>query len=98
MLSVLLFWVVYNGAIIYVGVRNIKKPMPKPKLEVTELPKYSIIVPTKNEVSVIKRCLEGFLAVDYPRSKLEVVVVDGASTDGTQEVCLEYEKHYPELI
>lgn len=98
LLSVLLFWVVYNGAIIYVGVRNIKKPMPKPKLEVTELPKYSIIVPTKNEVSVIKRCLEGFLAVDYPRSKLEVVVVDGASTDGTQEVCLEYEKHYPDFF
>ncbi|WP_333638875.1 glycosyltransferase family 2 protein [Pyrobaculum aerophilum] len=48
-------------------------------------PKVSVIIPTYNEAGHIAQRLEN-VAQSYPRDKLEVVVVDGASTDGTAEI------------
>ncbi|AAL62778.1 glycosyl transferase, putative [Pyrobaculum aerophilum str. IM2] len=48
-------------------------------------PKISVIIPTYNEAEHIAQRLEN-VAQSYPRDKLEVVVVDGASTDGTAEI------------
>jgi cellulose synthase/poly-beta-1,6-N-acetylglucosamine synthase-like glycosyltransferase len=50
-----------------------------------ELPTVSIIVPAHNESEVIDRCLNSIKAQDYPHEKLEVIVVDDGSTDGTAE-------------
>jgi cellulose synthase/poly-beta-1,6-N-acetylglucosamine synthase-like glycosyltransferase len=96
LLAVLLFWTIYNGSIIYVGVKN-KLRNQSPKNE-TSLPSFSIIVPTKNEESVIRRCLDGILNVDYPKEKIQILVVDGNSTDGTREICHEFEEKYPANI
>ena len=104
LLGVLLFWSVYNGSIIYVGVRNKRKEealIKSKAAEVTssdDLPSYSIIIPTKNEETVIRRCLEGILNIDYPKDKLQVIVVDGNSTDKTCEICREFEQKYPETF
>ena len=77
LLAVLLFWTIYNGSIIYVGIRNKRKnqtaPVASNTLEV--LPSYSLIVPTKNEESVIRRCLDGIMNIDYPKDKMQVIVV-----------------------
>ena len=48
-------------------------------------PKVSLAIPTYNEESIITRKLENLLLLDYPRDRLEVVVVDGASTDSTRD-------------
>lgn len=48
-------------------------------------PKVSLVIPTYNEAGVITQKLENVLQLEYPRDKLEVVVVDGASTDSTRE-------------
>jgi len=98
LLAVLLFWTIYNGSIIYVGVRNKRKNQTAPEnLSTPEtLPSYSIIVPTKNEESVIRRCLDGIFNIDYPKEKLQVIVVDGNSTDNTCMICSEFEQKYPE--
>jgi len=98
LLSVLLFWAVYNGSIIYTGIRSKRKEIPRQAVALGELPKISLIVPTKNEDLVIKRCLDGILDLDYPKDKLEVIVVDGNSSDGTCRICSEYSKQYPSLI
>src|SRR5208283_5585307 len=88
LLSILLFWTVYNGSIIYVGVKNRRK---RPQTNyANEEPKFSIIVPTKNEEVVIGRCLNGLLDLDYPKDKLEIIVVDGNSADSTGKVCSEF--------
>jgi len=50
------------------------------------LPKVSIIIPVYNETQVIRKKMENLQAVHYPRSKFEVVFVDGGSTDGTAEL------------
>ena len=51
-----------------------------------EQPFVSIIMPIRNEVDFIERAIESILNNDYPRQKLEVIVADGCSDDGTQAV------------
>jgi cellulose synthase/poly-beta-1,6-N-acetylglucosamine synthase-like glycosyltransferase len=50
------------------------------------LPGVSIIVPTLNSGSTIDECLRSVLELDYPKELLEVIVIDGGSTDDTMEV------------
>lgn len=52
----------------------------------TDIPLVSILVPARDEAGDIATCLAAVLAQDHPRDRLEVVVVDGGSTDGTAAV------------
>ena len=51
-------------------------------------PRASIMVPTFNRASLLEECLDS--ALGQTMADLEVVVVDGASTDATWDVCREY--------
>ena len=93
LLSILLFWTVYNGSIIYVGVKSRRKR--PPSNHANEEPKFSIIVPTKDEELVIGRCLNSLLDLDYPKDKVEIIVVDGNSADDTCKVCSNFSAKYP---
>jgi cellulose synthase/poly-beta-1,6-N-acetylglucosamine synthase-like glycosyltransferase len=97
LLAVLLFWAVYNGSILYVGVRNRNKRSQNYRKN-DEFPKFSIIVPTKDEEVVIGRCLRSLLDVDYPKDRMEIVVVDGNSTDSTNEICSTFAAKYPQIF
>jgi glycosyltransferase involved in cell wall biosynthesis len=48
-------------------------------------PLVSVIIPALNEAADIAGCIEAIGAQDYPMSSIEVLVVDGASPDGTAE-------------
>ena len=50
-------------------------------------PGVSVLIPAYNEERVIGTCVGAALAADYP--KLEVIVLDDGSTDGTQSAALE---------
>lgn len=52
------------------------------------IPAVSLLVPVHNRAGLLGACLDSALAQTMPN--LEVVVVDGASTDGTWDVCLRY--------
>jgi cellulose synthase/poly-beta-1,6-N-acetylglucosamine synthase-like glycosyltransferase len=100
LLALLLFWSIYNGSIIYVGIRNKRRNQSATQtLSAPQaLPSYSLIIPTKNEESVIRRCLDGILNIDYPKEKLQVIIVDGNSTDSTIEICNEFQQKNPQTI
>jgi cellulose synthase/poly-beta-1,6-N-acetylglucosamine synthase-like glycosyltransferase len=49
-----------------------------------DLPLVSVIMPVRNEQKAIRRSLAAVLAQDYPRDRLEVLVADGMSVDGTR--------------
>jgi len=62
--------------------REAARELPVPS---DEMPTVSIIVPAHNESAVIDRCLNSVKAQDYPHDKLEIIVIDDGSTDGTAE-------------
>ena len=49
-------------------------------------PLVTVILPIRNEARAIRRVLGAVLAQDWPRERLEVLVVDGISTDGTAAI------------
>jgi cellulose synthase/poly-beta-1,6-N-acetylglucosamine synthase-like glycosyltransferase len=49
-------------------------------------PNVTLIVSAFNEASVIADKIRNSLALDYPREKIEIVVISDASDDGTDEI------------
>jgi len=49
-----------------------------------ELPLVSLVVPCRNEERHIGACLDSLLENGYPVDRLEILVVDGSSDDGTR--------------
>jgi len=58
-------------------------------------PFVSIVVPCRNEAAYIGQMLDSMLANAYPRDRLEVLIVDGMSDDGTRSVVADYASRYP---
>ena len=52
----------------------------------SKLENVSIIVSTFNEAKVIARKIENLSALDYPKQKMEIIVFDDSSTDGTADI------------
>jgi cellulose synthase/poly-beta-1,6-N-acetylglucosamine synthase-like glycosyltransferase len=55
-------------------------------VNVSELPMVSVIVPARNEAANIEACLQSILRQDYPTEKIEIIVIDDHSSDGTAQV------------
>jgi succinoglycan biosynthesis protein ExoA len=51
-----------------------------------DLPFVTIAMPCLNEAGYIDACVRSVLAQDYPADRLEILVADGGSTDGTLDV------------
>jgi glycosyltransferase involved in cell wall biosynthesis len=54
--------------------------------ELVTLPDVTILVPCRDEVGFIDGCLRSIIENGYPEERLQVLVIDGLSTDGTTEV------------
>jgi len=65
--------------------RLIEKILEK-DLDIQEFPFVSVLIPAFNEEDAISRKLENISALDYPREKLEVILIDDCSTDNTVEI------------
>ncbi len=46
----------------------------------------SVLIPVRNEERYIERCLYSVASQDYPRERIEVLVIDGMSDDGTRAI------------
>jgi succinoglycan biosynthesis protein ExoA len=51
----------------------------------------------RNEAAFIKRSVGAVLDQDYPQDRLEVIVADGMSTDGTRQVLADLQQHHRRL-
>jgi cellulose synthase/poly-beta-1,6-N-acetylglucosamine synthase-like glycosyltransferase len=71
-----------------------------PYLDIEEAlwPPVTVLVPCHNEQSVIARCLESLLLLDYPSEKVAILPVDDRSTDATGEILRDFEARYPGRI
>lgn len=60
----------------------------------TEIPLVSVVIPCRNEAGFIASCLDSVVGNDYPKGRIEVLVVDGMSEDGTREIVDEYSRRH----
>ena len=54
----------------------------------------SVIIPCRNEAAHVTACVESIINQDYPHISMEVLFVDGMSTDGTRQRLAEYCAQY----
>ncbi len=57
----------------------------------------TIVIPCRNEKKFISKVLDNVLEQDYPSDKLEVIVVDGDSDDGTAGIIKNYSEKYSQI-
>ena len=62
-----------------------------------ERPFVTIVVPCRNEEKRISKCLDSILANDYPKDRMEILVLDGMSEDRTREIIASYAQRFPRM-
>ncbi len=87
-LAVILIWFMVGyqfvlWALGYIYSRRAERERREAEAATEELPAVSILLPCHNEELVIERTLEAMLALRYPTDRLEILVINDASTDGT---------------
>ena len=89
---------------IFTRVRNTKRSVVK-ELSDEELPTISIITPTYNRYNMFKLAIYNFNTIDYPRNKIEWIIIDDSDTKESIENLLppdqsrvnKYNIHYIKL-
>jgi cellulose synthase/poly-beta-1,6-N-acetylglucosamine synthase-like glycosyltransferase len=94
----ILFWI-SGSALLYVFVgypllllvlgKIVQRP---PVLKRSIRPYVTVIISAYNEEEVIEEKIRNTLALDYPREKLEIIVVSDASTDRTDDFVQRYKE------
>jgi len=55
-----------------------------------QCPRVSIVVTVYNAERTIKQCLDSVMKLDYPKDRLDVVVIDDGSTDNSADIVKKY--------
>src|ERR1700733_3790621 len=76
---ILFTYVVNRRAIKKDGCRPFERPD-------NALPSVTVIIPCWNEEKTVGKTIESLLALNYPKDKLKITVVNDGSTDKTQDV------------
>jgi cellulose synthase/poly-beta-1,6-N-acetylglucosamine synthase-like glycosyltransferase len=63
-----------------------------------DYPPVSVLIPAHNEDVVIASTLDAMLALDYPADRLEIIVINDGSTDGTKRIVEEYAARDPRVV
>ncbi len=57
-------------------------------------PRVSVVIPALNEGERVKKCLDSLLALNYKKERLEIIIIDDGSTDGSTELIKRYSKKH----
>jgi len=74
--------------------RSANKERPISSKDLTFEPTVSILIPAFNEEKVIERLLSRIANLTYSKDKLQVIVIDDASSDETGKIADEYKNKY----
>ncbi len=61
------------------------------------MPQVSVVIPMFNEIGMIEKCIGSILNQTYPTDKIEIIVVDGGSMDGSRNKVLELIHLHPNI-
>lgn len=65
---------------------------------IKDYPTVTIAVPCWNEEKTLERTVDSLLLLDYPKDKLQIIIVDNNSKDSTYVVAQEYERKFPAQV
>ncbi len=83
--------VVVGGYVAFVLALAWQNARPLPPLpDGLDLPTVAVVVAARDEEACLGRCLDALLAQDYPADRLQIIVADDHSTDGTAAVVRRY--------
>ncbi len=60
-------------------------------------PLVTIVIPVRNEEKFLADVLDELLAQDYPADRMEILVCDGRSTDGTRRIVADFASRDPRV-
>ncbi|MBA5871672.1 MAG: glycosyltransferase [Nitrospira sp. CR2.1] len=63
----------------------------------TSQPAVTVLVPCRNEERFIGACLDSILNNDYPKDRLEILLIDGMSQDETRTIVSRYATRHPSI-
>ena len=64
--------------------------MPSNSENFAPTPSVTFIIPVLNAAGILENCLQSIRRQDYPLEKIEIILADGGSTDGTPEIGKKY--------
>src|SRR5579864_7906574 len=70
----------------------------KPSERSNDIESVALVICALNEQNIIGQKINNSLALDYPRNKLEIVVISDGSTDGTAAIAQQYKSAGIRLI
>jgi len=91
-----LFWALFFGIFILTTFFENKKKIYEPEKERT-LPFVSLIVPCFNEKDNVAGVLNSILDLNYPKEKLEILVIDDGSTDNTLKIAKQFQAKHEQI-
>lgn len=59
------------------------------------MPSVTVVIPCYNEAAHIIKCLDSIVGNGLPEDRLEILVVDGVSADGTPQLVADYARRHP---
>lgn len=95
LISVILIWFMigYQFILTVYGYINYVKSMKEKKVMDStdfDLPTCSVLIPAYNEEKVIGATIEAMMALNYPKDKLKIIVINDGSKDATRDIILSY--------
>ena len=66
-------------------------------IELTDFPSITVLCPAYNEESVIEEKIKSFLNLDYPKDKINMIVISDDSIDRTNEIVEKYSQKYSNM-
>lgn len=63
-----------------------------------EIPFVSVVIPTRNRQELLKDAIESLFNQSYPKDRYEIIVIDNASTDGTDKMIHSIQSEAPCIL
>lgn len=95
LLTVILIWFMIGYQLIltlagFFHYRSSFKEKKRIDLQQFDFPRVSVLIPARNEETVIGYTIEAMLRLEYPPDKIDILVINDGSTDKTKEIVQDY--------